>query len=112
MRSPPVTVARGVLSTCSPRCARPRREDFAEIELISSDPRFRRAVFQNDPANRAIAELALLVATEGAARDRRQEAWQAALRLRYLLKFEFFSRRRRRVATIAELAGDTREAAG
>jgi hypothetical protein len=53
------------------------------------------------------------VATDGAARDRREEARPAVLRLRDLLKLEFFfSRWRRRVATIAELSGDTREAAG
>jgi glycerol-3-phosphate O-acyltransferase len=40
--------------------------------------------------NGAIAELALLRAGEGDVRERRREFWDEALRLRDLLKFEFF----------------------
>ena len=48
--------------------------------------------------NRAIVELALLHAAEVAAPDPREAVWQEALRLRDLLKFEFFFARKREYA--------------
>ena len=45
--------------------------------------------------NRAITELVLARAAEGHRGDLREEAWQEALRLRDLLKFEFFFARKR-----------------
>jgi glycerol-3-phosphate O-acyltransferase len=48
--------------------------------------------------NRAIVELALLHAAETAAPDPEEAVWQEALRLRDLLKFEFFFARKREYA--------------
>jgi glycerol-3-phosphate O-acyltransferase len=48
--------------------------------------------------NRAIVELALLHAAETAARDLQSAVWDEALRLRDLLKFEFFFARKREYA--------------
>ncbi|HEX4719695.1 MAG TPA: glycerol-3-phosphate 1-O-acyltransferase [Thermoleophilaceae bacterium] len=48
--------------------------------------------------NRAIVELALLHAAETAAPDLQESVWQEALRLRDLLKFEFFFARKREFA--------------
>ncbi|MEN3264127.1 glycerol-3-phosphate 1-O-acyltransferase [Pseudonocardia sp.] len=48
--------------------------------------------------NRAIVELALLHAAETAARDLQTAVWDEALRLRDLLKFEFFFARKREYA--------------
>jgi glycerol-3-phosphate O-acyltransferase len=48
--------------------------------------------------NRAIVELALLHAAEVAAPDPQEAVWQEALRLRDLLKFEFFFARKREYA--------------
>ena len=48
--------------------------------------------------NRAIVELALLHAAEVAAPDPEETVWQEALRLRDLLKFEFFFARKREYA--------------
>ena len=48
--------------------------------------------------NRAIVELALLHAAEAAAPDPEEAVWQEALRLRDLLKFEFFFARKREYA--------------
>jgi glycerol-3-phosphate O-acyltransferase len=48
--------------------------------------------------NRAIVELALLHAAEVAAPDPEEAVWQEALRLRDLLKFEFFFARKREYA--------------
>ena len=48
--------------------------------------------------NRAIVELALLHAAEAGAADTEESVWQEALRLRDLLKFEFFFARKREFA--------------
>jgi glycerol-3-phosphate O-acyltransferase len=48
--------------------------------------------------NRAVVELALLHAAETAAPDTEEAVWQEALRLRDLLKFEFFFARKREYA--------------
>ena len=48
--------------------------------------------------NRAIVELALVHAAEAAAADTEESVWQEALRLRDLLKFEFFFARKREFA--------------
>ena len=64
------------------------------VYAIGADQHLAAAYYRNTIihffVNGAIAELALLRASEGDSEDRSAEFWGAALRLRDLLKFEFF----------------------
>ncbi|MGH7893684.1 MAG: 1-acyl-sn-glycerol-3-phosphate acyltransferase, partial [Candidatus Binatia bacterium] len=75
-------------------------EGFEPVYAIGPDQHLTAAYYRNTIihffVNGAIAELALLRATEDDARDFRGEFWNEALRLRDLLKFEFFFAERER----------------
>jgi glycerol-3-phosphate O-acyltransferase len=73
---------------------------FEPVYAIGRDQHLTAAYYRNTIAhffvNGAIAELALLRAAEDDVQDFRDEFWAAALRLRDLLKFEFFFAERER----------------
>jgi glycerol-3-phosphate O-acyltransferase len=80
------------------------------VYAIAPEKHVEAAFYRNNVVHhfvsRAIVELALLRAAEGAFADRAGEVWEEALRIRDLLKFEFFFPRKRTFAedVRAELA--------
>ncbi|MDQ3849747.1 MAG: glycerol-3-phosphate 1-O-acyltransferase, partial [Actinomycetota bacterium] len=69
------------------------------VYCVAPDKHVEAAFYRNNAVHhfvtRAIAELALVHAAEGEFADRAGEVWEEALRLRDLLKFEFFFPRKR-----------------
>jgi glycerol-3-phosphate O-acyltransferase len=86
-----------------------RQDDFGPEPIWTVARPLEAAFYRNGGihffVNRAIVEMvALRVADEAPEEDKLEEAWAEALRLRDLLKFEFFFARKRDFA--AELAGE------
>jgi glycerol-3-phosphate O-acyltransferase len=77
-------------------------EGTEPVYAIAADKHLEAAFYRNNVIHhfvtRAITELALVHAAEGEFADRGAEVWEEALRLRDLLKFEFFFSRKRTFA--------------
>ena len=78
------------ITVCSPATTRVPRRCTQSRRISTSSAAYYRNTVIHYFVNGAIAELALLRAAEEGVTDRAAEFWEEALRLRDLLKFEFF----------------------